>query len=113
MMNLMEDEPPSLCVSESVPPIKEERANEPTNEAFEQRHVPIRKLEQGYVAEYVYPQSCCGNGNNQLRQIRKYCAGVPALRVRQFPSWEYALENKENHGRNDYERSRKGDWTNL
>jgi hypothetical protein len=46
MMNLVEDEPPSFCVPESVPPIKEERANEPTNEAFEQRHVPIRKLEQ-------------------------------------------------------------------
>src|SRR5882672_6602697 len=40
MMNLVKDEPPSFYVSESVPPIKEERADEPTDEAFEQWHVP-------------------------------------------------------------------------
>src|SRR6185503_1701914 len=37
VVDLMENQPPALCVPQAMPPVKEERAREPGGEAFEER----------------------------------------------------------------------------
>ena len=40
MVDLVECEPPAFLVSKDVPPVEEERPDEPAHETLRQRHIP-------------------------------------------------------------------------
>lgn len=69
VMDLVKNQPESFRVPQPMPPVEEERADEPAHEPFRQRHVPGGQLEQRYVAEDLNPEPRGRQNNQQLRQI--------------------------------------------
>ena len=101
-MDLVKNQPESFCMPQPMPPVEEERADEPAHEPFRQRHVPGGQLEQRYVAEDVNPEPRGRQDNQQLRQIDQQRPAIPPFRVRQFTTGERPFQDqKENRG-NDY-----------
>ena len=109
----MEYEPPTLCVPKTMPPVEEERSDEPSHKALDDGHLPVRELEERQVTEDLYPQPSCGESYQELRQVNEDRARVPPLRVRQLPPRKNPFKDEEDYGRQDDKRGRKrygADW---
>src|SRR3989344_6788704 len=101
VMDLVKNQPESFRVPQPMPPVEEERADEPAHEPFRQRHVPGGQLEQRYVAEDLNPESRGRQDNQQLRQIHQERPAIPPFRVRQFTTGEHSFQDKEENRRNN------------
>src|SRR3972149_4976385 len=102
VMDLVKNQPESFRMPQPMPPVEEERADEPAHEPFRQRHVPGGQLEQRYVAEDLNPESRGRQDNQQLRQIHQERPAVPPFRVRQFTTGERPFQDKKENRGNDY-----------
>lgn len=95
VMDLMEREPPSFLVSNDMPPIKKECADEPADEAFDERKVPLGQIKQRHTAKQLDPQASRGESNQQLRAVNEQSAAIPALDPWQRSAGVKPLQDKK------------------
>jgi hypothetical protein len=68
MVNLMEYQPESVLVAQDVPPVKEECAYEPSDQALCHGHVPSGKLEDREMKQ-ANPQPRGGQSDRELDEV--------------------------------------------
>ena len=78
VMDLVEDQPETVRVSDSVPPVKDERANEPVESAFRYRVGPLPKFKQSMASKVAVPSEAAKANKGQLHEVHQSGANVPA-----------------------------------
>ena len=98
VMDLVKDEPEALGMPKTVPPVEDEGAHEPVEEAFENRAFPIAKIKHGVFAEVAVPDEAASTDQRKLHHVHQSCSRVPATHMRQLPAWADALQDEEHQG---------------
>ena len=86
-------------MAQPVPPVEEERADEPADEALRTGMFELRELEQRSAGEQPDPELVGGERDRDLDQRHENGPGVPAGRVRQLAPRPRPLQDEEKHRR--------------
>jgi hypothetical protein len=95
MVHLVEDLPETVRMAEAVPPVEEERADEPPDKPLGQRRQQGRQVKEGVAAEDFDPNPVGREGDRELTGVDQQGPGIPTPGVRQLAPREEALQNEE------------------
>src|SRR5580700_10118960 len=95
VVDLMANSPQQVrIVAYPMPPVKNERPNEPSYGALNQRG-QLRQVKQRVSLKPPAPGNCRQDHDSELAAVEKRSSNVPAGRFRQFPSWQHTLKDKK------------------
>src|ERR1043166_2767812 len=112
MMNLMEDKPESVLMSQNVPPIEEEGSHKPTHETFRYGHFPGGQIEGGEMKGRDPKPRCC-KSVRKLRKVHQQRPPVPPLSPRQITPRKFPLQNHEDNSREHDQHAWKSDGQSM
>ncbi|MFT3765101.1 MAG: hypothetical protein QM820_06245 [Minicystis sp.] len=101
VVDLVKDAPEAIFVAEAVPPVEEEGADQPRQEALQRRHAEAVQAEERRAGEVAVPHPVQAQGDDELAEVHPEGAGVPAGDVRERAAGAHALEDEEEDGGGD------------
>jgi hypothetical protein len=96
-------------MADAVPPIEEERADEPAGETFQHRHIEVREVKDRRAGKGADPELVGGERDRDLGKVDEDGARIPAARVGQLTSRPRPLEREEKCGGKQREDGRQSE----
>jgi hypothetical protein len=96
VMNLVTNAPQKVgIVTCAVPPVKNESADEPSQQTLRHRSHRSRNVKNRPTLRPTVPRDASEQDDAHLARIQECCAGIPSGSFRQFPSGKYTLGYEE------------------
>src|SRR5882724_7810478 len=103
-MHLVEHLPKAVGMPDSMPPVEEERPDQPPREPLQERSVQDAQVnKRRLVRKRAVPDLVAGQSKTDLAQVDGQRATIPSRRVRERPAGPNPFEDEERRRGDDGE----------